>query len=105
LSAFPAAVDAIFADSNIGEDAIWRTGGIGAGIPVRVIRKSPDKILGFGDSRAVMPSVLIDVRTAEVAEPAVGDTIEIASAVFDIIADPTGDTLRLAWTCEVSLRP
>ena len=94
----------IFADSNIGEDALWRTGGIGAGVSVRVIRKSPDRIVGFGDSRAVMPSVLIDVRTVEVAEPAVGDTVEIAGSVFDIIAEPTADTLRLVWICEAALR-
>jgi hypothetical protein len=105
VSAFPAAVDAIFADDNIGEDAIWRTGGVGADAPVRVIRKSPDKIVGFGDSRAVMPSVLIDVRTSEVALPAAGDTVEITGGVFDIIAEPTADTLRLVWSCEASLRP
>jgi hypothetical protein len=105
VSAFPAAVDAIFADSSIGEDAIWRTGGVGDGIAVRVIRKSPDKIIGFGDSRAVMPSVLMDVRTVEVTLPAGGDTVEIAGIVFDIIAEPTTDTLRLVWSCEASLRP
>jgi hypothetical protein len=105
VSAFPAAVDAIFADSNIGEDAIWRTGGIGSGLPVRVIRKSPDKIVGFGDSRAVMPSVLIDVRASEAREPAAGDTVEIEGSIFDIIAEPTTDTLRLVWSCEASLRP
>jgi hypothetical protein len=105
VSAFPAAVDAIFADNNIGEAAIWRTGGVGAGVPVRVIRKSPDKIVGFGDSRAMMPSVLVDVRTSEIDLPAAGDTVEIAGGVFDVNAEPTADTLRLVWSCEASLRP
>jgi hypothetical protein len=105
VSAFPPAIDAIFADNNIGEDAIWRAGGVGAGVAVRVIRKSPDKIVGFGDSRVVMPSVLIDVRCSEIAMPAIGDTVEIAGSVFDIIAEPTADTLRLVWSCEASLRP
>lgn len=105
MSAFPPAIDAIFADNNVGEAAIWRAGGVGAGVAVRVICKSPDKIVGFGDSRAVMPSVLIDVRTSEVALPAAGDTVEIAGGVFDIIAEPTADTLRLVWSCEASLRP
>lgn len=105
MSAFPAVVDAIFADNNIGEDAIWQTGGVGAGVAVRVIRKSPDKIVGFGDSRAVMPSALIDVRSAEMALPAAGDTVEIDGSLFDIIAEPTSDTLRLVWTCEASVRP
>lgn len=104
MSTFPPAIDAIFADNNIGEDAIWRAGGVGAGVPVRIIRKSPDKIIGFGDSRVVISSVLVDVRTSEIALPAAGDTVEIAGGVFDIIAEPTADTLRFVWTCEASLR-
>lgn len=98
-------MDTIFTNRDIGEDAIWRAGGVGAGVAARVIRKSPDKIVGFGDSRAVMPSVLVDVRTSEIALPATGDTVEIAGGVFDIIAEPTADALRLVWSCEASLRP
>ena len=105
MFAFLSAIDAIFADRNMGEDAIWRTGGVGAGVAVRVIRKSPDKIVGFGDSRAVMASALIDVRSAEMALPAAGDTVEIDGSLFDIIAEPTADTLQLVWTCEASVRP
>ena len=110
MDAFPGAVDALFADRNIGEDALWRTGGLGDGIAARVIRKSPDKIVGFGDSRAVMPSVLIDVRVSEIAMPAIGDTVEIpgsgsgTSTTFEIIAEPVSDSLNLVWTCEASRR-
>jgi hypothetical protein len=104
MEAFPGAVDALFADRNIGEDALWRTGGSGDGIGVRVIRKSSDKIVGFGDSRAVMPSVLIDVRVSEIAMPAIGDTVEIGTATFEIIAEPVADSLNLVWTCEASRR-
>lgn len=105
MTAFDESLDRLFLDPNLASDALWRVGGTGDGVAVRVIRKSPDKIVGFGDSRAVMPSVLIDVRMVKVALPAVGDTFDIAGSVFDIIVDPTGDTLRLVWTCEVSLRP
>jgi hypothetical protein len=104
VDAFPGAVDTLFADRNIGEDALWRTGGLGDGVAVRVIRKSPDKIVGFGDSRAVMPSVLIDVRCSEIAMPAVGDTVEIGSVTFEITAEPVSDSLNLVWTCEASRR-
>jgi hypothetical protein len=51
MSAFTSAVDMLFADSNIGEDALWKAGGIGAGVAVRIIRKSPDRMAEFGDSR------------------------------------------------------
>jgi hypothetical protein len=102
VDAFPGAVDTLFADRNVGEDALWRTGGLGDGVEVRVIRKSPDKIVGFGDSRAVMPSVMIDVRVSEIAVPAIGDAVELGTVTFEIIAEPVSDSLNLVWTCEAS---
>lgn len=104
LDAFAAAIDAIFRDANVAEDAVWRAGGAGDGVTVRVVRKSPDRIVGFGDSRAILPSVLIDVRRSDVAAPAVGDTVEIAGDVFEVIAAPVVDSLGLVWTCEASVR-
>jgi hypothetical protein len=102
VDAFTAATDALFGDPNIARDAIWRAGGVGAGVPVRIIARRPDQAVGFGDSRAVLPTTLIDVRRAEVADPASGDTVEIDSKTFEIIATPTIDSLRLVWTCEAA---
>jgi hypothetical protein len=103
-AAFGAAIDAIFRDANVAEDAIWRAGGAGDGVAVRVIRKSPDEVVGFGSSRTVMATVLIDVRVSEVASPASGDTTEINSDLFDIIGTPVRDGLGLVWTCEAALK-
>jgi hypothetical protein len=105
MDAFTAATDALFADLNIACDAIWRAGGIGNAVSVRVITKRPDQVASFGDSRAILPAVLIDVRRSEVTEPAGGDTVEIASETFHIIATPTLDSLRLVWTCEAAPPP
>lgn len=103
-SAFAGAVDALFRDQNLAEDALWRAGGIGAGVPVRVIRKSPDEVVGFGSSRAILPTVIIAVRGSEVSAPASGDTVQIDTAVFDIIAEPKRDSLGLVWECEALAR-
>jgi hypothetical protein len=103
-AAFAAAVDAIFRDGNIAEDALWRAGGLGSGQAVRIIRKSPDEVVGFGASRAVMATVLIDVRVSEVTSPVPGDSVEIDGELFDIIGTPVRDNLRFIWTCEASLR-
>lgn len=102
LSAFSEAIDAIFADENVAEDAIWRAGGAGAGVPVRVIRKSPDEIASFGASRAILLSVIVAVRGSEVASPASGDKVQIGTVVFEIIAEPRRDSLGLVWECECS---
>ncbi len=103
-AAFAAAIDAIFRDGNIAEDALWRAGGLGSGQAVRIVRKSPDEVVGFGASRAVMAAVLIDVRVGEVASPVPGDSVEIDGELFDIIGTPVRDSLGLVWTCEASAR-
>jgi hypothetical protein len=103
-AAFAAAIDAIFRDTNVAEDALWRAGGAGGGIAVRIVRKSPDEIVGFGGSRAVMATVLIDVRVSEIASPSAGDTADIDGDLFDIIGTPVRDSLGLVWTCEASPR-
>lgn len=102
MNAIELAIEALFADPNLGRDAVWRAGGAGDGSAVRVIRKRPDQVVGFGDSRAIMPTVLIDVRRAEVANPASGDTLEIEGETFAVIAAPTIDTEHLVWTCEAA---
>lgn len=104
MDAFTAATDALFADPNIARDAIWRAGGAGAGVAVRIITRRPDQVVGFGDSRAVLPTMQIDVRRSEVSDAASGDTVEIDGEIFEIIATPTADSLRLVWSCEAAAR-
>lgn len=103
-AAFVAAIDAIFRDGNVAEDATWRPGDAGPGIAVRVVRKTPDQVVGFGDSRAVLPTVLIDVRRSDLADPLAGDTVEIGTVVLEIIGTPVLDSLGLVWTCEAAPR-
>lgn len=102
MDAFAAATDALFADPNIARDAIWRAGGAGSGVSVRVITRRPDQVGSFGDSRTILPTMLIDVRRWEISEPASSDTVEIEDEIFDIIAAPVADSQHLVWTCEAS---
>ena len=102
MTAFAAAIDTLFGDPALARDALWRLGGTGDGTTVRVIRKRPDQVVGFGESRAVVPTVLIDVRRVDVPNPASGDSVEIEGETFAVIATPTIDAERLIWTCEAS---
>lgn len=102
MSAFTSAVDMLFADPNIGEDALWKAGGIGAGVVVRIIRKSPDRMAEFGDSRAVLPTVGIDVRRSQAATITEGDLILIGAETFRIVGEPMGDALGLVSACEAA---
>ena len=99
MTAFAASVDVLFGDPNLALDAIYRDGGAGAGVPVRVVRRAPDAVTNFGDGRFVTDTVLIDVRTKE-ARPARGDTFEIGPETFEVISEPVRDSERLIWTCE-----
>lgn len=100
MTAFAAAIDVLFEDPNIGIDAIYRAGGEGTGTPVRVIRKAPDQMTNFAESRFVTDTFVIDLRVAEVPGLAVGDTIEINGETFEVRSEPMRDPERLVWSTE-----
>lgn len=100
MDAFAAAIDALFTDPNIGEDALWKAGGVGAGVAIRIIRKSPDRMAEFGESRAVLPTVSIDIRRSQAATITEGDLIVIGAETYRIIGEPMGDALGLVSACE-----
>lgn len=102
MSAFALGLDAIFADPNMGEDALWKAGGVGVGVPVRVVRRSPDRIERFGDSRALLGSLAVDVRHSDAPTLAEGDVVEIGGTTFRVIAEPAADALGLTWTAELT---
>ncbi len=98
--AFATAIDALFADANLGRDATYRAGGADPGITVRAITRRPDRIGEFGETRIVTETLLIDVRVGDVATPADGDTVEVDGTVYVIQGEPIRDAERLVWTIE-----
>jgi hypothetical protein len=55
MSAFDAAVDLLFADENIGREAIYTADG-GAPMLVRIVSRQVDAITDFGDARGLPTS-------------------------------------------------
>ena len=102
MSAFAAAVGAIFADPNIGRDAVYTPEG-GAPVMVRVVARRADDITDFGDARLWSETTRVDLQVAEVANARPGDRIEIEGDAFLIQGEPVRDRERLVWT--VDLRP
>jgi hypothetical protein len=100
VNAFAAATDTLFADPNLGEHALWQAGGVGPGVPVRVIRRRPDAVVEFGASRALMATVLLDLRTTEAAAIEEGDLVVLGAETFKIIGSPSSDPVGLVLTCE-----
>jgi hypothetical protein len=102
MSAFAAAVGALFADGNIGRDAVYIADG-GAPVLVRLIARRADDITEFGDARLWTETTRVDLQVAEVPNPRPGDRIEIDGEAFLIQGEPVRDRERLVWTVE--LRP
>jgi len=102
MSAFAAAVGALFADPNMGRDAVYIADG-GAPVLVRVVARLADAVTDFGDARLWSETTRVDLRVAEVPNPRPGDRVEIDGDVFLVQGEPIRDRERLVWT--VDLRP
>jgi hypothetical protein len=98
MTAFAAAIDALFSDPNLAGDAVYRADG--AGIPVRVIVRRPDRIGDFGDTRILAETTVFDVRASDIDAPTAGDTIAVDDTVYIIQGEPIRDAERLIWTIE-----
>lgn len=94
-------IDAGFA--TFGEDAEWE--GIGT---VRVRFKSTDEDGGFGQVRLVERSTIIRVRSWQVAQPAIGAIVQIASGpnagAYPIVRTPMLN-IRGVWDCPIEIGP
>jgi hypothetical protein len=100
MSAFAAAVGALFTDPNMGRDAVYVAEG-GAPVIVRVVARRADAVTAFGDARLWSETTRIDLRVAEVPIPRPGDRIEIDGDAFLIQGEPVRDRERLVWTVEL----
>lgn len=100
MTAFATALDDLFADPHIARTALWRAGGGGEGIPVRVISRRPDRIAEFGETRVAVPTAMFDVRVSQIPAIAEGDTLEIDGALFAVQGEPLKDAEGLIWTVE-----
>ena len=100
--AFEDALALLFADANIGRDAVYTADG-GAPVLVRIVARRADAVTDFGDARLWSETTRVDLRVAEMPNPRPGDRIEIDGDAFLIQGEPVRDRDRLVWT--VDLRP
>lgn len=100
MSAFSAAINAIFRDPNMAVDAGYRSGGADPATSVRVMRTVPDVMSEFNGGRFVAESVALDVRISEVETLEKGDTFTIGGEVFEVFSAPRKDSEGLIWKSE-----
>ncbi len=98
-NAIALAIDVLFADPNLGWDAVYTPEG-GNAVVVRVFRRQPDAVLEFGDSRLSATTAVFDVRVSEVAAIKAGDRLVVDGETFVIQGTPRRDAARLVLTIE-----
>jgi hypothetical protein len=102
MTAFAGLIGRLFADPNLGRDAVYEPAG-GEPLSVRVVARRADAVTEFGDARLWSETTRLDLRVSEVAEPRPGDRIVVDGEVFVVQGQPVRDRERLVWTLE--LRP
>ena len=100
MSAFANATASLFRDPNLAQDALWRSGGAGAPVALRVVLRRPDAVTGFGEGRFVTDGVMIDVECAALGTLAPGDTFEVGGVIYEVRGEPLRDALRHVWKAE-----
>ena len=103
MNAFAAAMDRIFSHADMAVAAVWISGTTSEELPIRVIRRAPDRITDFGAARIISDTTTVDVQVSELADPQSGDLIILGIDSFVIQGEPTRDSERLIWTLD--LRP
>jgi hypothetical protein len=74
---------------------------VGEPVPVRVIARRPDTIIGFGDTRVHGETVTFEVRASAVANPRPGDQLADDGETFIVPGEPERrDRDRLVWTLD-----
>jgi hypothetical protein len=99
MTVFAGAVDATFVAFGI--DALYTPAG-GEPVPVRVIAKRPDTIVGFGETRIHAETATFELRASEVAIPRPDDQLTLDGQNFVIQGKPERrDPDRLVWSLDV----
>ena len=94
-------IDAVF--DAFGLDASFTADG-GTPVPVRLIAKRPDAIVGFGETRIRAETTTFEVRASEVARPRPGDQLTVGGETLVVQGEPERrDPDRLVWSVDVRL--
>lgn len=98
MTAFAAAMTAIFTDPNMAADAIYMPQGSVPHQTVRIILSRPDVERSYGESRILVDTISIDVRQVQIATPLEGDVYVISGKPYVQQGEAVEDTLQLIWT-------
>ena len=101
MTAFAVAIDLLFADPNLAQEA-WHRDSEGQFTRIRIIMRRNDDVTTFGAARFVSQTMRFDVRVSELPAPRPDEQILFGDETFLIRGEPMRDRDRLIWTIEAT---
>jgi hypothetical protein len=98
MTAFTAAMAALLADPHLGAAALYRQGGGGPAVPVRVLRSSPDRVAGTFDTSLLQAPDVLAVAIAALPDLAPSDSFALGDELLTVTQaerDATGTAWRV----------
>lgn len=105
MTAFATAAAVLFRDPNLSVAVLWGPGGIAPAVAMRGIRRRPDDVGGFGASRPVVETFMLDLPAADASAVERGDAITVGGTLYRVAAAPRTDRERLVVTVELVFVP
>lgn len=96
MNAFADAVATILSDPNLGWDAVYRQGGTGVPISIRVLRSSPDRIADAFGTEILSATDILSVAIAALPALAAGDTFQLDADTMTV-THAERDASGTAW--------
>ncbi|RMF07692.1 MAG: hypothetical protein D6773_03250, partial [Alphaproteobacteria bacterium] len=101
VSALPSALAAIFNNPIMARDATLYPGGVGPGVPLRVIARLPDDVTSFAGARVLSDTLIVDMLVSAAPSLALGDRLDMDGISYVVQGEPARDAERLIWTAEL----
>ena len=96
MNAFADAMAALVADPNLGVDAVYRQGGIGPAVAVRVLRSSPDRVADAFGTEILSATDILSVPIAVLPDLAAGDRFALGPDLLTV-SHAERDAAGIAW--------
>ena len=96
MNAFADAMAALAADLNLGADAVYRQGGTGPAVPVRLLRSSPDRVADAFGTEILQATDILSVAIAVLPDLAAGDSFALGSDLLTV-THAERDASGTAW--------
>ena len=96
MSAFADAMAALVADPNMGAEAVYRQGGTGPAVPVRVLRSSPDRVADAFGTEILSATDILSVAIAVLPDLAAGDSFAVGPDLLTV-THAERDASGTAW--------